>query len=105
MRLDAYLKKAASEAFAQRLVLAMKIICGIHAPMVGGRPTRATPGAPPRRVTSRLWESIRAYGNKVEVHAPYAKYLEGGNHKFVRRAVKLAQEMGRTSTGKITRVR
>ena len=102
MRLDVLLKKRAAERYAQALAEALKVVCGIHAPMVNGRPTKATPGAPPRRVTSRLWNSIRAYGSRVLIHAPYAKPLEGDNmnHKFLARAKRIVQ---RTIKGGMTR--
>ena len=93
MRLDVLLKKRAAERYAEALAEALKVVCGIHAPIVNGRPTKATPGAPPRRVTSRLWNSIRAYGSRVLVHAPYAKHLENSTHKFLERAKRIVQQM------------
>lgn len=103
MSLEAFMKKRVSLVFAVRVAEAMKEVCGIQAPViiVGGKKvaaTRATPGAPPRRVTSRLWNSIRVYENKIQIHAPYARFLEAKNHKFVQRSVKLA--LARYKTGK-----
>jgi hypothetical protein len=99
MRLDAYLRNRASESFAKKLAAAIRIICSVP----GAKGTRATPGAPPRRITGRLYRSIRAQGSKVYVHAPYAKYLEDDAHKFVERSVMLALALARLKTGEAER--
>lgn len=79
--------KAALRVPAERLAEQTRQLVSVPAPLVRGRPTRATPGAPPRKVTGKLLASVgvreRPEGWAVVVAARYAKPLENRGHKHL----------------------
>lgn len=107
MRMDAFYDRVVAPRLAKLYAAALREVCGVQAPItiIGGRvvaATRATPGAPPRRVSGRLYRSIRVVGNRVYVHAPYAQHLERDGHKFVERAKRLMRTWTKSSSPRIT---
>lgn len=86
-------------AVAEHLAKVVRQVLSVQAPTRitrGGNlvaATRATPFAPPRRITGRLQDSVKvqrtARGAKLTVYAPYAMPLEHGTkvrgfpHKFL----------------------
>lgn len=91
MRVHEFFRKVARQKckmLADQLAREMRKVVGVQAPtritrsgrMVAA--TRATPFAPPRKVTGRLQKSIHVIetkrGASVQVCAPYAQYLEYG---------------------------
>ena len=102
LKLEAFYGKMAAPRLAKLLRDSIREVIGIQAPvaLVGGRfvaLTPAVPGAPPRRVSGRLWISVQARGSRVYVLAPYGEYLERDNHKFLQRAKDLLKQKSRSS--------
>lgn len=87
MSIDEFVGEAADdlcEDVAAQLVQQLRTTVSIP----GLRGTRATPGAPPRKVTGRLQRSINRRRSTVYVGAPYAVYLEDSDHKFIEPTLK-----------------
>ena len=54
--------------------------------------TKATPGAPPRRVSGRLqasitWQKVSEFAIRVGTDVFYGKYLEYGNHPWLEKTI------------------
>jgi hypothetical protein len=88
------------EEFARRLRKKISVQAPLRISRTGRvyAATRATPGAPPRRVTGALQASVKtqktAHGLKVNVYKPYGWFLEYSRkhpHKFFEVVLK---EMG-----------
>lgn len=74
---------------ADAVVASTREVLGIS----GDPKTKATPFAPPRRITGRLQRSVRRRGLRVSVDAPYAAILEyatkphGFPHSFAQQSI------------------
>ena len=116
MRLEEFFVKHARGAgikIGHRFAVELRTILSVQAPLRvtrGGRvvaATRATPFAPPRRVTGRLQGSVREvptkHGLRVAVFKPYAVPLEksarwfGWPHRFVQPVLRMMGLVGRNT--------
>ena len=108
LRFEAFYSQAIAPRLAKLFRDSIREVIGVQAPvrlLPSGHivaTTPATPGAPPRKVSGRLWTSVQARGNKVYVLAPYGEFLEKDNHRFIALAKAEMQRRTRSANARIT---